>query len=76
MNVAIWRPQILHTCSQTICFEPPAAKQRRKAEFYHRFTTLEKRFKNWKLFTKQEKEKRARKKWIKAVVFDENRLMR
>ena len=53
-----------------------AAKQRRKAEFYHRFTKLEKSFKNWKLFTKQEKEKRSRKKWIKAIVFDENRLMR
>ena len=53
-----------------------AAKQRRKAEFYHRFTTLEKSFKKWKLFTKQEKEKRSRKKWIKAIVFDENRLMR
>ena len=53
-----------------------AAKQRRKAEFYYRFTTLEKCFKNWKVFNKQEKEKRARKKWIKAVAFDDFRLMR
>ena len=53
-----------------------AAKQRRKAEFYYRFTTLEKSFKNWKVFNKQEKDKRARKKWIKAVAFDEHRLMR
>ena len=53
-----------------------AANKRRKAEFYYRFTTLEKCFKNWKVFNKQEKEKRARKKWIKAVAFDDFRLMR
>ena len=53
-----------------------ASKQRRKAEFYHRFTTLERVFKRWKIFKKEEKEKRERKKWIKAVIVDENRLMR
>ena len=53
-----------------------AAKQRRKAEFYDRFTTLERGFKKWKLFNRQEKDKRERKKWIKAVAFDDYRLMR
>lgn len=53
-----------------------AAKQRRKAEFYHRFTTLEKGFKAWKSFVKHEKDKRERKKWFKAVGFDEMRIQR
>ena len=53
-----------------------AKKQRRKAEFYHRFTLLEKGFKIWKIFTKEEKDTRERQKWIKAVFFDETRLLR
>ena len=53
-----------------------AAKQRRKAEFYHRFTILEKTFKIWKIFNKNEKDRRERQKWFKAVAFDETRLLR
>ncbi len=53
-----------------------AAKQRRKAEFYHRFTTLEHGFKAWKILTRKEIEKRERQKWFKAVSFNEMRLLR
>ena len=53
-----------------------ASKQRRKAEFYYRFTSLEKGIKRWKIFTKHEKDRRERKKWSKAIAFDEMRLLR
>lgn len=35
-----------------------SANKRRKSEFYYRFNTLERGFKNWKTFTRQSKQKR------------------
>ena len=53
-----------------------SATKRRKAEFYDRFSTLEKAFKNWKNATKDLKKKREEDKWFKAAAFDETRLLR
>ena len=53
-----------------------SATKRRKAEFYDRFTTMERTFKAWKNVTKDLKHKREEDKWFKAVAFDETRLVR
>ena len=53
-----------------------AAKQRRKADFYYRFNVLEKRFKQWKIYNRQEKQRKERQKWLKAIAFWENQLLR
>ena len=53
-----------------------AARQRKKADFYYRFNVLEKRFKQWKTFNRQEKQKRERQKWLTAIAFWETQLLR
>ena len=53
-----------------------AASQRRKADFYYRFNVLEQRFKQWKTYTRQEKQKKERKKWLNAIAFREMQLLR
>ena len=53
-----------------------AARQRKKADFYYRFNVLEKRFKQWKTFNRQEKQKSERQKWLTAIAFWETQLLR
>ena len=53
-----------------------AASQRRKADFYYRFNVLEQRFKQWKTYTRQEKQKKERQKWLNAIAFREMQLLR
>ena len=53
-----------------------SATKRRKAEFYDRFTTMERTFKGWKNVVKELQKKREEDKWFKAIAFDETRLVR
>ena len=53
-----------------------SATKRRKAEFYNRFTTMERSFKSWKNVVKELQKKREEDKWFKAIAFDETRLVR
>ena len=53
-----------------------AATQRRKADFYHRFSVLEKRFKQWKIYTRRAKQEKERQKWLKAIFHWETQLLR